>query len=498
MRDVPFDSSKADEVREYIKHTYEGHNTAVTPILFLLRDQLIVGCPLGKDLTKDAGFDAGLPCWQTLSAFRLEGRVFVPGPLPPFDLYECEALASSLRKLFTGEYWDSEKPIKAHARKLQELIASGRARLNFQRAARLRAELACIEEHEGAMSVLLQEVMRDPRINAQVDELVHTKVNELVEREGRLRKSVLKLEQRQAELLELQRNEEKDQKRIAPAITKAIRGAFDKARADVLGTLGETVVFKTLMDELIERPVPIAIGTTPHLPRLAGANDGASNVRSSISKGRSINETLRALGVTSKAAFAIETVGTMAKDCGLILIVDGLAARIAVEAWVSEGEKSGVVIDCGFGEINDRAIQTALGDSPVSLAILDANLSPFELYARPLIDAVFRRLAEINDQSFNTRVFMSVVDGAAALPISAVTESLSLKVSLDRIPEFIQENEAKDWLDEIEDTESNNEWLAKLWKPARTKVMNYLRKLPLEEVALILSVFNTRQIEKRF
>lgn len=497
VRDVPFDSSNHDAVREYIKHIFGERGSAATPLLFLLRDQLIVGSPAGKDLTRDEGFDAGLPCWHSLSAFRFEGRVFIPGPLPPSGLYECEALASSLRKLFAGDYWDTDKPTKALTRKLQDLIASGKAKLSSERAARLRAELATIDEHEGAMSALLDEVMRSPRICAQVDKLVQAKVDELIAQKEQLRKSVQQLEQKQTELLELRRQAEKEQKAVAPAIAKAIRGAFDKARADALGTLGEVAVFKTLIDELIERQAPPPmVGTTSPQPSLAASRDGVSIVRSSITGNRSMAETLRALGVTPKAARAIEAVGTMARECGLMLIVDGRAARIAAEAWLSEGEKSGTVIECGFGETDDRVVRSALGDAPIALAILDANLSPFDVYARPLVDAVLRRLAGIHDQLFQARVLMSMADGMAALPLPAVAESLSLRIHLDRIPVFCQEREAVAWLEEIESSEEPVDWFAKLWKPGRTKVLHYLRTVPLEEATLILSALNMVRSER--
>lgn len=497
VRDVPFDSSNHDAVREYIKHVFGELGTGATPLLFVLRDQLIVGCPTGKDLMRDEGFEAGLPCWHTLAAFRFEGRTVVPGPLPPSELYECETLASSLRKLFAGDYWDTDKPTRTLARKLQDLIASGKPKLGSERAARLRAELATIEEHEGAMPALMEEVMRDPRIGAQVDKLVEAKVNVLVAQKEQLRKSIQQLEQKQTELLEQRRQAEREQKAVAPAIAKAIRGAFDKARADTLGTLGEVAVFKILMDELIDRspPQPV-VEIAPSRLRPADVGDGASIVRSSIATGWSMAETLRALGVTPKAARAIEAVGTMARDCGLMLVVDGLAARVAAEAWLSEGEKAGLAIECGFGETDDRAVRAALGHAPVALAILDANLSPFDVYARPLVDAVMHRLAGIHGHSFRTRVLMSVAGGTAALPLPAVAESLSLRVYLDRIPVFLEEAEAVAWFAEIEDTEEPVEWFAKLWKPARTKALNYLRALPVEEAAIILAALGVEPSAK--
>ena len=224
VRDVPFASTEYDSVREYIKHQIEvGGPALARTSLFILRDELVVGCPPGKDLARDEGFDTGLPCWRLLPAFRFEGRMLVPGPLPPSETYECEALGSSLRKLFASGTTGSDKPTKAQVRKLQELLASGELQMNAARAARLQAELGAIEEQDAAMAVLLDQVMRDPRIALRVDELVQAKVEELVAKKEQLRKSVEQLERQRSELVESRRQAEKEQKAIAPTVAKAIR-----------------------------------------------------------------------------------------------------------------------------------------------------------------------------------------------------------------------------------------------------------------------------------
>jgi hypothetical protein len=419
--------------------------------------------------------------------------MLVPGPLPPPGTYECEALRSSLRKLLASGSWGADKPAKALVKKLQELIASGEPELSPARANRLRAELTVIDQHEGAMAALLDEVMRDPSISARVGEQVNARVDALVAQKEQLKNSVLQLEQKQRELQEQQRQAHKEQKAVAPAVAKAIRGAFDKARGDVLGTLGQVAVFKTLMDELIDRPAAPVVNQAPSAPGLADSEDRASVVRSSVGGLPPIIETLRALGVTPKSARAIEAVGTMAKRCGLMLIIDGLAGRVAAEAWQNDAEKSGMVFECGFGETDDRAVRAVLAGAPDALAILDANLSPLDVYARPLVDAVLRRLAGIDGGRFTTRVLMSVADGTAALPLPTVAESTSLRVSLDRIPVFLQEGDAATRLEEIEAAEEPVEWFAKLWKPARTRVISYLRSMSNEDVAFVLAALEAAQ-----
>ncbi|GAB7526667.1 hypothetical protein [Paraburkholderia sp. 2C] len=498
VRDVPFPSTDYDSVREYIKHQFEqGVAFRATKLLFVLSDQLVVGCPAGKDLSRDEGFESGLPCWQTLSACRFEGRVLVPGPLPSPGTYECEALGSSLRKLFAKGDWGTDKPTKALARKLQELIASGEPGLNSARAARLRTELSFIDQHEGAMDALLEEIMHDPSISARVDEQVNARVEALVAQKEKLKNSVQQLEQKQRDLQEQQRKAEMDQKAIVPAVSKAVRGAFDKARGDALGTLGQVAVFKALIDELIERPAAPGggAGRAHPAPVYAGFRPAVSVVRSPLGGPLPVIETLRALGVTPKFARAIELVGQMAHQCGLVLIIDGLAGRLAAEVCLGGNEMSGKVFECGFGEVEDHEIRSILADAPDTLAILDANLSPLDLYARPLIDAVQRRLAGIDGGAFATRILMSVSDDTAALPVPATVESLSLRVSLDRIPVFAHDNEVARQLEEIDSTDTPAVWFARIWKPARPRVLSHLRSVPIEDVAFIFAALEAAEIK---
>lgn len=487
VHNVPFASTEYDSVREYIKHQTEvGGGALAKTSLFMLRDLLIVGCPSGKDLTRDEGFESGLPSWREIPAFRFEGRMLVPGPLPAWEIYECETLGSSLRRLFAKENAGADKPTKAQIRKLQELLASGEAHLNAARTARLRAELSAIDEHEGAMTIMLDEVMRDPRVTSRVEELVQARVDTLIASKVQLRKAVEQLEQRLSELGEQRRQAEKEQRAIAPAVAKTIRAAFDKARGDALGTLGQVAVFKALIDGLVERPVAPAIGVAA-LPVRSGAIGDAMSVRELDGNCASISETLPALGVTPKCARAIQVVGQLAHECGLILIIDGLAARIATESWLGGIAGTGKVLECGIGITDDSVVRAIVAEAPDVIAILDANLSPMDVYARPLVDAIQRRLSGAGGTASATKMLMSVSSGVAALPIPAVVESVSLRVSLDRIPTFLQESDVASRLEAMATPDVDAEWFLRLWKPAGVRLLNHFRSMPLDEAALALS-----------
>ena len=111
VRPLPFSSADYDAVREYLKdQARSGANSLQTP-LFQLNDGLIIGSRAERaDFSKDDTFESGLHSWNTLSAVRIEGRLFVLGPLPRGQgIYECAGLASTVRKL-SDRKLGSEKP----------------------------------------------------------------------------------------------------------------------------------------------------------------------------------------------------------------------------------------------------------------------------------------------------------------------------------------------------------------------------------------------------
>lgn len=490
-RAVPFASVDYDSVREFIKHhAVVGGPEAMKTTLFLLRDGLIVGSALGKDLSQDEGFEAGLPCWHALHALRFEGRLFVPGPLPPSRSYECESLASSLRKLVAPDKSAADRLTRAQLKRLLEMINSGEAHLNAARAARLRAELQVLDEHEGAMSVLLDAAIEQPRIAEEVNRLVQTRVSALVAEREDLRKGVEEQRRLLSVAIEERKQAEREQRAMSPAVAKAVRGSFEKARREAFETLGQVAVFKALIDGATEAPA-----TRPSVERsaLPSTIPGPSGERVRASRaiaGSAVAAMLQRLGTTPKLAAALQVVGQLAHESGLVLLVEGVAARLAAEAWLGEGGRSGKVLECRVGLTDDLMVQDLVAGELSALAILDANLSPLDIYARPLIDAVQQRIAALNEQGLAARVVMSLSGGLAALPIPPVVESISLRVRLDHVPMFVSEADARAKLEGIGASDSPDGWIARLWRPAAVRVLTRLQTMSQEEVALAMSVLD--------
>ena len=491
---VPFASSDYDSVREFIKHHAElGKPENARTTLFLLSDDLIVGLPLGKDASQDEGFEAGLPCWRVLHAFRIEGRLLVPGPLPPAETYECESLASSLRKLVAADKTTTDRLTRAQLKRLQELIASGEARLNAARSDRLRAELQLIDEHEGAKAVLRDAVMTQPSVSEEVNRRVEDRVSGLVAQKEDLLKSIEEQKRQLAVVTEARKRVEKDQRAMAPAVAKAIRAAFDRARHEAIETLGQVTVFKALMDETGERPATLPPGRELELSPRGSIASVVSSRRPRPSAAASVREMLEQLGLTPKCAAALQVVGELAHASGLVLLIEGRAARLAAEAWLAEAPYTGRVVECQIGLTDDSPFRELLTQETSGLAILDANLSPLDVYARPLIDAVQRRVVQPDTWIFGTRVVMSLSGGLAALPVPPVLESISLRVGLDGAFAFVSEADARDKLEAIAGLEDADLWFARLWRPAAGTVLSQLQSMSPADAALAVSVLDGRQ-----
>lgn len=488
---LPFSSTDYDGVRESIKHYVETAGTENTrTTLFLLRDGLIVGCPTGKDLMRDEGFEAGLPSWRALQALRIDGRPLVPGPLPRPDTYECETLASSLKKLLENDDSPVDKLTQAQRKRIQQLITSGQSRLNATRAERLRAELQIIDEHAGAMEVLLNAVMEQPTISQRVDRLVQDKVDALVLQKEDLRTGIEKLKKEQADLTAKRKRMDGEQRAMAPAVAKAIRTAFDKARSDAIDTLGQVAVFKALVDEVVDRPSQKVLPDQTSLPQ-----SGLLAVRAMVRAPRltfptSPTEFLRSLGIAPKHAEALNVVEQLARASGLLLLVDGLAARLAAEGWLASIGGVCKVLECRIGLMDESQVEALLEEPLDGIAVLDANLSPLDVYGRPLIDEMQKRIAGLDGRSSNTFTVLSISRGVAALPVPQDIESIAIKLSLDFRPQFLPESDAQQWLESLADLDEMPDWIADLWKPAQKRVLSSLRAMTPADAALALSVLD--------
>ncbi len=476
---VPFNSADYDSVREYIKEQFSQSGLNQTaPYLFQLRDGLILGCPQGKDLVRDDGFDEGMPCWRSLEAFRFEGRLHVLGPLPAHEVYECSTLASTVKKFFKSNKDDPDNLSKAQQRRLLEWINTSEGHQNDSRRARLLEELEYIDNHDGGIDTLLEQAMTHERVKAKIDQEIQKIVELRINEKSELLDELEKIRKQSAELKKANSTQEKHLKALPSSINKAVKESLKKAKEDVLDTLGQVVIY----DALINKP------ENNDKPSQSIDNDQIANsFRSKEHDNELLTNTLKSIGLSSKHAAALERAGQVVLDAGLVLIVEGIAARLIAEAWGSKDKSGCLIFDCGIGVTGGHLFKNDFDSENSSVVILDANLSPLDVYARHLIDLVQQRLA-VHEQTKRPSIILSLSDGVAGLPLSKNIEALSVRISLDKKIEYLREEDAQVELEEIQDEDTGGTWGASFWKPALVALLYRLKELPINEAALAISV----------
>jgi hypothetical protein len=150
------------------------------------------------------------------------------------------------------------------------------------------------------------------------------------------------------------------------------------------------------------------------------------------------------------------------------------------------------LIDSTVGLVDDSVVRHVLEKVPVPdlVALLDANLSALDIYARSLADLVIARLAEPTAAQAVT-IFLSLADGVGALPLPSTFERISVLIDLDARYVFRSVLDADDLMAEAVDPEDGTLY-ARLWRPAADSLRTQIEALEPEQRTLVLSVLAAR------
>ncbi|SRR6266567_1946929 len=483
---VPFPSTDYDSVREYIKeHAERTASKLLQPPLFVLGDGLVVGPRSERpDLSKDDAFETGLLSWNTVPGLRLEGRLFaLAPPMKEQGIYECASISSSIRKLLRPHIGSGGKSslwlTKAQLSELVQLLGSGEADLNARRLQRIRAEIERIDQNRDALDALVQEILIHPSVKQQVDELVQQEVGKQVAEKNQIQLEIARLQRERGEWEERIRKQKEEHRKLREDTSKVVRAAFEKARTDGVATLAELAIFQELTGPGASRSEGLNRPMSPFQPtvkELAKSKQDAVSV-------------LRSLGVANQKANAFVAAGELAFAVGLIVCVRGMAARLVVERW-AQSIGMGVLIDATIGLVDDVPLRTVLNGAPRPdvIAVLDANLSALDIYARSISDAAIDSVLK-NQESRPTTILLAMNDGVGHLPLPKSFERLSIEIDLDAKYDFGAD--VSDLMLRAFDAEDGL-LQTRLWRPAAESLRARLSKLDEQTQGLILPVLTAK------
>jgi hypothetical protein len=319
-------------------------------------------------------------------------------------------------------------------------------------------------------------------VKQRINQLVELEATKQLEQKNSLQADIARL-QKERDDWDMRIHKKREEIRKLPeGIAKAVKVAFEKARADGLSLLAEVALFQALS-------VPAQIQSTLGEARV-GRKD--SHVQPTV---RNLEPTdgdagtiLRALGVPAKSATAFVLFSETARQAGLMVCVRGVAARLAVEGLAKAIAQHGILIDSTVGLIDDSDMRDALARVPAIdvLALLDANLSALDIYARPLSDLVLARLAESNIKP-QLAIFLALADGVGALPLPKTFERISVLIDLDKRYGFRGESELDELMSEATNPDDGILYKS-IWRPAADRLCMQIKKLEPEQQALVLSV----------
>lgn len=484
---VPFSSTDFDSVREYLKE-YSSSRAGfqhLQPHLFLLADGVIIGQRSEKgDLSKEEVYEQGLLSWDSLAAIRTEGRTFVVGPLPKEQgIYECASISIVARKAlrpYLGSGRAGGGITKAQLSELSQLIGSHEAELTTTRVQRIRSELTKLEKNQELLAALVEELLGTTQVREIIDALAKEAAEKQMSEKSSVQNEIVRLKKDREEWEDRIRRQKEDHKKLRDDTSRVVKTAFEKARLEGVGTLAEIAIFKELLGSVHQpasgvsqqdlsllqpriRPLTVDAVQDPFLP-------------------------LKALGLSARSVAAFLAMGQLAICNGLVFCVSGLAARAAAERW-ARTIGDAVAIDVPVGLIDDSAFQALLrGESmPKTIVLLDANLSPADIYARPLFDLLIEGLSsKANARVINTVVTLSDALGKLAFP--KALERISVSFDLDELYDF-DANDSEELTQRLFDP--NDGSLTKsLWGPAFDRVREYSLNLDAESRKLVLSVLS--------
>jgi DNA-binding HxlR family transcriptional regulator len=487
IQSIPFCSTDYDNVRESIKKLFTQSVVGHQSYIYHLSDGIFVGSKSDRkiDFSKDESFEQGLFSWKSLPTVRFDGRILAISPLPnEYQIYDCASLTSTVRKLFkhrNEEEKSSDRITKSQLSNLIHSLSSFDIKLDDFRIQRIKAQLEELMEREDSFDTLLQELMNLQLIKQRVDELIEQKAERQLTEKNDLQAVIERLRQEEKDWRGRVRKQSEEFRKLPDNVSKAVKTAFDKVRSDGLSTIGELAVFKALFE------------VVPNHNANSDATNGNLGIRPQpimqdlmIDCGDDVS-TLKKFGVLPRNAKAFSLVGQVARKAGLMICVRGMAARPVVEGWAGSLSQHGLLLNSTIGLIDDSITRNALTKLPTLdvLAILDANLSALDIYARPLLDFVLKRLVEPETKQ-QTTIFFSLTDSIGALPLPKNFERISISINLDTNYDFHNND-----LDELklDAFHPDDGYLFKcMWRPAVNILKKQIETFNEEDQKLIFSV----------
>lgn len=430
IRPIPFPSSDPDSVRRFLKENHHINHASIQPSLYQLADGLILSARTDRsDLSRDEAFELGLPAYKTLSAFRLEGRLHVIGPLPKESLvFDCGDLGSAVRALFRNRSSIGSVSLsKAQIKELASSLSSAETNLSSQRIKRLEDALHRLEQEQEAFDAAISHIQALPETEARVQEYVQSEASKRLLVKSEVEAEIARLQRDRLDLEGKLAKQREELRKLKDDTTRTVKLAFEKARSEgLVKLLAEVAVFDGLSGASAEALHGDSYGPVVRMR-------GLRRIELQVKRETDVLSNLRRYGLSKPKAAAFICVANMARTAGLVLGFRGVVARPAMRAWAETLGPDCYAFETSVGVVDDDVLAELFSTTASTrpLVIFDANLSALDLYARPVSDAVVSRLVSESVVTASP-VFMVLSNGLGSLPVPSAFQQLMLVLDFDK------------------------------------------------------------------
>jgi hypothetical protein len=484
---LPVPSTNHDSVRDALSTIHEAHSSGV---VFELLDRLLVK-PRRRipDLIKER-FSEPFDAWSELKGFAWKGRRYAlcPPGQPEF-LYDCAEPELFLKKLLSleGRFERQPKLTKSQIKELVESVWEAHHGIDLVRLEGLRRSLDRYVATDELLAGVTAMLLEQPRVKKSLESAMKEAVEKAVALKKELADELRKLSTRKSQLESELREWESTQRKIPSQVTKAIRDAFERARADGVKALAETAVVQAIAG---------ALGAPGSGSSQSSAGITTSDIVWSVDDGRSrqppgltLAQLLSKIGVSAGRVDAYAKAIEVAASAGVMVAFKGTAgatAAIEVARQVAAGEIC--IGRVTLGAIDSSACSMQLADSRANgraIVLTNANLSDIEVYGSTLVEHVVDRLAFAREDK-RPLLIVSLADGPSALPLEGTVASICVVISLDANEPLGGMSSGSELLEHIEVLEKKS--TRRVWRPMVRALLGALERIDESDAQLAAPV----------
>ena len=424
---IPVPSSDPDEVRDRIKaYANTGRTQPGQQVMFLLGDGVVVASSKDVDFARDEAFDQPWQAWVSLQTWLIEGRQYCIGvsQQDAESVLDLSPLDAAFRRLLKSLHNEQKLTItKAQRREIAGLLRSFSGEEFAQRAQRIAASIDQISINEDELEVVLSLLRSRAEVRRRVDELISKELDEHQSEKAALQGEITALKRKKAELEKEGQGIERSNQNRANSAASSVQVAFRKAIEDGATTLANAEIVQLLAG---------AVGSAlPQGAPAAASGHSSSWIKRGVLSATAVKTRLAALGINGRRAIILAALSDLAAQSGAALILKGGFARQCAQTLVRQGRETVGIIDIPMGLTCGDFLRHPLENlaEVQGLAVLNANLSPFEVYGTELLDLLMDQvMSEV--PSFRP-ILLSCLAGGLSLPLPEALRRVSLVVDLD-------------------------------------------------------------------